>query len=282
MKLLTLNTHSLHGEDPRRNLEVFVQEALELRPDLIALQEVNQLRSAAPMDAAGRKGYVPTPTGIPLRRGNYAAEAARLLRAGGVPCSWTWLPMKLGYGRFDEGLALLSLSAPIAETDALLISARDDYQDWRTRKAAGVRLEGRGDWFYSVHLGWWGDGDPFPDQWARLEAGLAEKRARGPVWLLGDFNAPAHVRGEGFDLVRSSGWQDTYLLAEDRDGGLTVRGAIDGWRERLKGEVPEGMRIDYIWCSAAPRVARSRVVFDGVGEPVISDHFGVLTETEEV
>lgn len=282
MKLLTLNAHSLQGEDPNQNLEAFVRTALELRPDLIALQEVNQLRTAAPMDAAGREGYVPTPTGIPLRRGNYAAEAARLLRAGGAECSWTWLPIKLGYDRFDEGLALLSLSAPIKETDALLVSAKDDYQDWRTRKALGVRLEGREDWFYSVHLGWWGDGDPFPHQWARLERGLAEKRARGPVWLLGDFNAPAHVRGESFDLVQSSGWQDAYLLAEDRDEGLTVRGAIDGWRERLKGEVPEGMRIDYVWCSAAPKIARSRVIFDGVSAPVISDHFGVLTETEEV
>lgn len=282
MKLLTLNAHSLQGGDPQGDLERLVNVLLRERPGIAALQEVNQLRSAAPMDAAGREGYVPLPTGIPLRRGNYAAEAARFLRAGGAPCSWTWLPVKLGYGRYDEGLALLSLTAPIAETDALTVSARDEYQDWRTRKALGVRLEGREDWFYSVHLGWWGDEDPFRDQWARLEAGLAEKRARGPVWLLGDFNAPAHVRGEGFDLVRSSGWEDAYLLAEERDQGFTVRGAIDGWRERLKGGLPEGMRIDYVWCSAAPRVARSRVIFDGAGTPVISDHFGVLTETEEV
>lgn len=282
MKLLTLNAHSLQGADPQGDLERLAEVLLRERPDVVALQEVNQLRAAAPMNAAGREGYVPLPSGIPLRRGNYAAEAARLLRAGGAPCSWTWLPMKLGYGKYDEGLALLSLTAPIAETDALLISARDDYQDWRTRKIAGVRLEGREDWFYSVHLGWWGDADPFPHQWARLEEGLAEKRAQGPVWLLGDFNAPAHVRGESFDLVRSSGWRDAYLLAEERDQGLTVRGAIDGWRERLKGEAPEGMRIDYIWCSAAPRVARCRVIFDGEREPVISDHFGVLTETEEV
>ena len=80
MKLLTLNTHSLQGEDPRRNLERFVQAALEFRPDVIALQEVNQLRTAAPMDAAGRQGYVLARGNIPLRRGNYAGEAARLLR----------------------------------------------------------------------------------------------------------------------------------------------------------------------------------------------------------
>lgn len=282
MKLLTFNAHSLQGEAPERDLERFAALLAEERPDLIALQEVNQLRAAAPMDAAGREGYVPLPSGIPLRRGNYAGEAARLLRAAGVPCSWTWLPIKLGYEKYDEGLALLSLSAPIAGTDTLLVSARDDYADWRTRKILGVRLEGREDWFYSVHLGWWGDEDPFAAQWARLEAGVAEKRARGPVWLLGDFNSPAHVRGQGYDLAAGSGWRDTFQLAAGRDGGGTVRGAIDGWRERLEERVPEEMRIDYIWCSQTRDVARSQVVFDGGKYPVVSDHFGVLAETEEL
>lgn len=279
MKLLTLNTHSLQGEDPRRNLERFVQAALEFRPDVIALQEVNQLRTAAPMDAAGRQGYVLARGNIPLRRGNYAGEAARLLRAAGVSCCWTWLPAKLGYGKFDEGLALLSLSGTIAETDALLLSARDDYTDWRTRKALGIRLEGMPDWFYSVHLGWWGDEDPFRDQWARLEAGAAEKRARGPVWLLGDFNAPAHIKGQSRDLIASSGWRDTYEAAAEKDSGVTVEGAIDGWRDKADSEAPDGMRIDYIWCSEAQSVKRSRVVLNGTA--AVSDHFGVLAETEE-
>lgn len=274
MKLLTLNAHSLQGENPSRNLEQFVQTVLELRPDLIALQEVNQLRTAAPMDAAGREGYTPAPGHIPLRRGNYAGEAARLLHAAGIPCWWTWLPVKLGYGKYDEGLAVLSLSRPIAETDVLLVSAKDDYADWRTRKLLGIRLENGPDWFYSVHLGWWGDEDPFRDQWARLETGLAEKR--GPVWLLGDFNAPAHIRGQSFDLIQSSGWRDTYQLAKTRDGGLTVQGAIDGWRDQGQ----EGMRIDYIWRNEPLPVARSQVVFNGTEGPVVSDHFGVLVETE--
>ncbi len=247
--------------------------ALALRPDLIALQEVDQLQAAAPIDAGD--GYVPAPGAVPLRQGNYAWEAARLLRAAGVPCSWTWLPVKLGYERYDEGLAVLSLSRPIAETEALLVSAQDNYADWRTRKVLGVRLEGLADWFYSVHLGWWEDEDPFRDQWARLEAGLAEKRAQGPVWLLGDFNAPAHVQGQSFDLVRRSGWQDTYQLAQVREGGATVQGPIDGWPDQA-----EGLRIDYIWRSEALPITRSQVVLDGTSGPAVSDHFGVLAETE--
>nr|WP_325183342.1 endonuclease/exonuclease/phosphatase family protein [uncultured Oscillibacter sp.] len=282
MKLLTLNTHSLQGEDPEKNLEALAAFLLRERPGVAAFQEVNQLRDAAPADPRDWRGYVPAAVGVSLRRGNFAAGLAARLQEAGVPCSWTWRPVKMGYDRFDEGLALFSLLAPIAEIDVICLSLRDDYGDWRTRKALGVRLEDRPDWFYSVHLGWWGDADPFRDQWARLEAGAAEKRARGPVWLLGDFNAPAHVRGQGYDLVESSGWRDVFRLAGGDERGDTVRGAIDGWRERLPGEVPEGMRIDYIWCSQTPEVRRAGVVLDGGDSPVVSDHFGVLAETEEV
>lgn len=273
MKLLTLNTHSLHGEDYPRRLELFVRTALELQPDLIAMQEVNQLRSAAPVDAEGRVGYVPAHgAGIPLRRGNHAAEAARRFRAGGMPASWTWLAVKRGYDIYDEGLALFSFRGAIDEVDTILLSRRDDYQDWRTRKALGVRLGGA--WFYSVHLGWWTDEDSFTDQWKALEQGVRGKRDAGPVWLLGDFNAPDHVRGEGYDLVASSGWQDTGRMAGDT--GITVRGPIDGWADQR-----EGLRIDYIWCSEAAAVSRSQVVFNGDRGPVVSDHFGVLMETKE-
>ena len=278
MKLLTLNAHSLQGEDAPRRLEDFVRGVLDLRPDLVALQEVNQSQSAAPLDGPEFQGWVQASGGVPLRRDNYAANAARLLRSAGVPCFWTWLPVKLGYGKYDEGLAFLSLSAPIAETRTLLVSARDDYQDWRTRKVLGVRLEGKPDWYYSVHLGWWGDEDPFADQWARLEAGVAEQRARNRVWLLGDFNAPAHVRDQSFDLVKDSGWQDAYSQAAVRDAGDTVMGPIDGWESAPGG----GMRLDYAWCSHPLAVKQSQVVFNGENGPVVSDHFGVLTETEEL
>ena len=48
MKLLTLNCHSLLSPAYSRDCENFVREVLRLRPDLIALQEVNQTRAAPP------------------------------------------------------------------------------------------------------------------------------------------------------------------------------------------------------------------------------------------
>ena len=60
------------------------------------------------------------------------------------------------------------------------------------------------------------------------------------------------------------------------DAGVTVPGQIDGWRQ---AEV-SGLRLDYCLAGQPGRTLRSRVVFNGDFRPVVSDHFGVLTEEE--
>lgn len=64
----------------------------------------------------------------------------------------------------------------------------------------------------------------------------------------------------------------TYLIQT----GITVREAIDGW----KNAAPAQRRIDQIWCRPVQRVLRSRVLWNGREEPVVSDHAGILVETE--
>jgi len=280
MKLLTLNTHSLQEENQQRKLREFVRAVLEERPRVIALQEVSQTMSAAEAGEELLEGMVPVPgKRVPLRRDNYAARAARCLLKEGVRCSWVWLPVKVGYGKYDEGVALFVLGGEIDRVDSFPISSCRRYADWKTRKILGVRLRGQDDWFYTVHMGWWEDEtEPFREQWARLEEGLSLKKTLGPVWLMGDFNSPAHVRGEGYDHIRGMGWQDTYLLAKEKDDGVTVEGVIDGWRD---GTAAPGMRIDHIWCSRPVKVLRSCVRFDGKKDPRVSDHYGILVETEE-
>ena len=65
MKILTLNSHSLLEEDYERTLRLFVQGVLAEKPDVIALQEVNQTIAAPEADAALLTGYVPVQTAIP-------------------------------------------------------------------------------------------------------------------------------------------------------------------------------------------------------------------------
>jgi len=125
-----------------------------------------------------------------------------------------------------------------------------------------------------MHMGWWKDEEePFADQWNALEATAG---AKPMAFLLGDFNSEADVRGEGYDLILCSGWQDTFRLAQQRDDGYTVVQAIDGWRDAPDASAKK--RIDQIWCSKAVPVRSSRVVFRGTQEPQVSDHAGILIE----
>lgn len=202
-----------------------------------------------------------------------AAAVARMLEEAGCAYHWSWLPAKIGYDRYDEGMAVFS-RAPITAAENLLLSQINDYNNWKTRRALGICA---GDvWYYAVHLGWWKDEEePFADQWNILAVAAGAKPL---AFLLGDFNSEADVRGEGYDLILRSGWQDTYRLARQRDDGYTVVQAIDGWRDAPDAAAKK--RIDQIWCSQAVPVHSSRVVFGGKQEPRVSDHAGVLIEVE--
>ena len=275
MKLLTLNTHSLVEDNYSAKLNAFVSAIAEQRPDIIALQEVNQTIAETQVDVIS-EGYVPCVENIVIRKDNHVYKAAELLEGAGVKYYWTWLPLKKGYNKYDEGIALMSRSR-IIETDVVRISETDDYNNWKTRKIIGIRTEAAPDeWFFSVHYGWWDDLDePFQNQWQKT-AEYMKKYSR--VWLMGDFNSPAEVRNEGYDMINSSGWYDSYTLARTRDNGITVGKVIDGWRDKVSST--DGMRIDQIWCSQKAEIASSEVIFNGANKPVVSDHYGVVAEYE--
>ena len=217
-----------------------------------------------------------------IRKDNHAANVAYRLRQAGLECWWAWLPIKLGYGKYDEGVAILSIGRKIRCIDQFPISKVNDYSNWRTRAVLGVKVEGLEDWFYCLHMGWWDESENgFLEQWKVLNCCIASKRMCGNVWLLGDFNAPDVVPGQSYEHIVACGWIDTFRIAQVKDSGITVPGVIDGWREKLKGKQVDGMRLDYIWCSRKKEVLSSRVMFSGRKEPVVSDHFGVLVEVKE-
>jgi len=282
MKILTLNTHSLQEENHRQKLSWFVEGILREKPDLIALQEVNQTAGEELMALELLEGQYPIPGCMPIRKDNYAALVASRLRQAGIDCYWVWLPVKRGYDKFDEGVAILSLGRRIRCVDQFPISRVNDYNNWRTRAVLGVQLEGLEDWFYCLHMGWWNDGsERFLDQWRILNSCIAAKRMCGNVWLMGDFNAPDVVPGQSYEHIMASGWIDTYKAAHRKDDGITVPGPIDGWRDLQNREITEGVRLDYIWCSQRKEILSSRILFNGQKEPVVSDHYGVLIEVKE-
>ena len=53
MKIMTLNTHSLAEPEYESKLAAFAGSLVQIKPDIIALQEVNQSRTLSPQPPAG-------------------------------------------------------------------------------------------------------------------------------------------------------------------------------------------------------------------------------------
>lgn len=282
MKLISLNTHSLVEKNWEQKCRQFVSEASRQGAGVIAMQEVNQTHTALALDneVIRQTGYVSCKEDCVIREDNYIFQFASEWKKenSGKDCYWTWLPMKLGYSKYDEGLAIFSVY-PILKTKIAYITSKQDYNDWKTRMILGALIEAEGEkqWVYSVHTGWWDDEvDPFAVQWQRIEQEVKSEE-EDLVWIMGDFNNPAHIRGEGYDYVKQAGWFDCYELSEQKDEGITVAENIDGWKER---EAVTGMRIDFIWCSKQYEVKQSQVIMNGKGTPIVSDHFGTIITTK--
>lgn len=263
-------------ENYEEKLNKFADAIYCEEPDIIALQEVNQTCCRAPVPQNELVGFCPCNAFSVIREDNHVFNTVRKLRRMGIAYYWTWLGMKVGYDKYDEGIAFMSKS-PITDTDVLLVSNVNDYSNWKTRKIIGIHTKAApNEWFYSVHYGWWNDDEePFQSQWAKTASHMKQHET---AWLMGDFNSPAEVRGEGYDMIKAAGWYDSYLQAAQKDSGITVGKVIDGWREKLSST--NGMRIDQIWCNQKSVVKSSRVFFNGCNHEVVSDHFGVMIEKQ--
>lgn len=269
MRLMTINTHSLIEENYSEKLDIFVKSICRIKPDIIAMQEVNQSIDANIVK--GAKDLIPKESSIPIKRDNHALSVCAKLYLNGLTYHFVWLGIKNGYGKFEEGVALLSRK-PIESVKTCVLSKADNFNDWRTRKALGAKI---GDnWFYSIHTGRFDDcEEPFSGQWERLNKFVSHQEN---VWLMGDFNCPSDKKDEGYDLILSSGWSDTYLMALKKDNGITVNGSIDGWRD--SESFKNGSRIDYIFTNNPITVKSSHIVFDGKKYGIVSDHYGIVVD----
>ncbi|MGD6816441.1 endonuclease/exonuclease/phosphatase family protein [Metabacillus sp. 113a] len=260
MKLLTLNCHAWIEENQMEKIKTLARTIAEKDYDVIALQEVNQSMNAETADGL-------------IKKDNYAVVLlSELNKLGSSEYELHWGQSHIGYDIYEEGSAILT-KYPIKETHSFLITNSTDPAYWKTRRIVGVTAEAEGELisFYSCHLGWWDDAEePFKEQAMSL---LRQVHKEHRFFLMGDFNNNAHIRGEGYDLLTSQGLLDTFVLAEEKDSGITVPGKIAGWEEN---ENP--LRIDLILTNQPLRVASSAVIFNGVNKNVVSDHFGVEVE----
>ncbi|MGG0753167.1 endonuclease/exonuclease/phosphatase family protein [Brevibacillus laterosporus] len=257
MRLLTLNCHSWQESDQHTKLVELADTIVEHAYDVIALQEVSQS-----IDAVVIEDHI--------KADNYAYLLLQELQKRGLDgYRMIWDFCHIGYGVYEEGVALLT-NLPIRDQNAFYVSKHTDTSYWKTRKVVQATVEYHQKYisFFSCHFGWWEDEEePFFDQFERLIKRIDKNEL---TFLMGDFNNHAGVSGEGYDRVKRHGWYDTFLLAQVQDEGSTVQGKIAGWDCNQ-----EGLRIDYIWVNQPVYVLESRVIFNGINKPVISDHFGV-------
>ncbi|MFC7558386.1 endonuclease/exonuclease/phosphatase family protein [Paenibacillus farraposensis] len=214
--------------------------------DVIALQEVNQSMEEAPMSPDELGFYYSADPEIVIKRDNYAYVLNGLLSDA---YHWTWAPAHVGFVKYDEGLAILSRT-PITDSVNEYVSSLRDYNNYHSSKIVGVQtvVDGEQAWFVSGHYNWWKDEESFRKLWDRTTK-ILNPLTPAPVFMMGDFNNAAEVRGEGYDYVLQSGWADTFVNATVRDEGHT-------------------------------QVQTSRVVLNGKTGAVVSDHFGVAVEVE--
>ncbi|MCA1060063.1 endonuclease/exonuclease/phosphatase family protein [Rossellomorea aquimaris] len=257
MKLLTLNCHSWQEDNQHEKISILADDIAEKSYDVIALQEVSQLIESE------------TVQGL-IKKDNFALVLLGELEKQGVTdYSLVWDFAHIGYDIYEEGVAILT-KHPIVEDHHFFISKSHDQSYWKTRKIVGATIsyEGKPLTFYSCHLGWWTDNEePFQFQVDNL---MEQVTAESPFFLMGDFNNNALIRGEGYDYLLSKGLHDTFDTAAERDRGITVQGKIAGWDENKLD-----LRIDLILSSEKIPVKSSRVIFNEVNKPVVSDHFGV-------
>lgn len=260
MKLLTLNTHSLIEEKQAEKMKIVADAINKEKIDVIALQEVNQPKDGAVCDSDVMSCQ------LPVKRGNYMDELMKLLHSREY--KGVWYGFKESYGEFEEGVGIIS-RFPIEDVCFFKLTSGQEKMLWKARGALGIKTE-YGD-FFCTHMGWWNDADePFLEQWNRLKSAVKNKK----TWIMGDFNAESHATGEGYDLIRESGFFDSFHLAKSRKGDYTVIDKIDGWDSESR------KRIDYVFCNFPADVRYSATIFDGNNYNRVSDHFGVMIETE--
>lgn len=279
MKLVTLNANSYCGKDPMKNLENLIDVIANTDFDVIALQEINQLIDSDEVPLSELDNYIPCQDRVPIKVDNYLYLIEKALEASGQTWYWSWLPVHVGWSKYDEGVGLLTRH-PIRKTHAFYVSKSTDYLSIKTRKALGIQCEfnGQREWFYSCHFDKWMDPeDPFDYQWDKF----VRKACHTPnnVYVMGDFNNDANIRGEGYDyILQTSELIDTFQAAEYKDNGVTVGDYIAGWTDL---DHPKQMRIDYIFTNSTLPVKSSHVIFNGKIYPVVSDHFGLEVDFGE-
>lgn len=269
MKLLTLNTHSWLEADALEKMDEIAQMIASQSFDVIALQEVNQSVNAPTVHSPFH--FSPNSQGHPIRQDNFALQLVQKLEFD-YHCTyyWTYAYNHIAYDHYEEGVVLLS-KTPFQNVMVYPLSKITDPNDYHTRVLVGaeIKIQNQSFDFYSLHASWWVSPEGFscfPYEVEKLKE--VQQNTSHPVFLMGDFNNPSHIQGEGYSALQKD-WWDSYSLAKETCGKYTVMNNIAGWDDNQGG-----LRIDFIMMSQKFPISLTKVYFDGKNGKIVSDHFG--------
>lgn len=259
MKLLTLNCHSWQEKDQIDKIKYLAKVINEKDYDVITLQEVSQLVNAESINPI-------------IKKDNFALLLKEELDKYGMgKYNFCWDFSHIGFDIYEEGLAIFTKHR-IINSESFFITKNQDRSYWKTRKVVKMTISyNKKDLdLYSCHVGWWNDDEePFKNQVDNIMKRVNDNT----TFLMGDFNNNAFTRDEGYDYLIEKGLKDLYLLSEEKDSGVTVKGKIAGWDEN-----EEKLRLDLMLCNKNIKVKSVKVIFDGINKDIISDHYGVESD----
>lgn len=268
MKVLTLNTHSWLEEEPEKKIKEIGDAIFQKGYDIIALQEVNQLIDTEEVEL--NRLYCASENDYKIHEDNFALRIVDYLQKLNKEYYWTWIFSHIGYDKYEEGLAILSLE-PLYVQDTV-VSKDKDIQKFTTRRllTAVTKLNGEIVKICNCHYSWFSQ-DGFVTEWKNTEKFL--KDSGYPLIMMGDFNNPAYTKGYEMVINSALNLRDSFT-AKHEEEPFTISREIDGWKGNK-----ENLRIDFIFSSANLIPLTYQLMFDG-RTPIVSDHFGVEASFE--
>lgn len=257
MKLLTLNVHAWLEDHQAEKMDILARTIAEKQYDVVALQEVNQLMTARPVTKD-------------IKEDNYGLLLVeKINQLSKAKYSLFWSNSHIGYDKYDEGIAFLT-KLPVYNVDPFYCTSLQTVKSILSRKIVGITVAYQGQLIdcYSCHMNLpdCQEEDPIDNLRAIVER---SNHSRLKI-LMGDFNTDAISAPADYEAMKGVGLLDTYELAQEKDAGITVSKAIDGWSGHSAGK-----RIDYIFLNQERQVLSSQIIFNGENQAVVSDHFGL-------
>ena len=258
LKILTLNLHCYQEENQDDKFTQIAKAINDLDIDIVCLQEVGEYWNDG--------------------RGDWNSNAARIIQDRlrtryYLHTDWS----HLGFGRYREGIAILS-KYKLLRKDASYVSSSHDLYNIHARKIvmAQVHVPYMGLVnVFSTHLSWWNDG--FREQFERLKKWAQHRHFHNiaATFLCGDFNTKAG--SEGYVLAAQD-YEDQFLKATSREIFNKTIEPSTQWRHSLSND----HRIDYIFMKKGGKlgVASARVLFTEFDYGRVSDHYGYYAEFE--